>query len=251
MSVMDWTKRQAHKRWIINTAITIVGVIAVAVAGLVVEDILPRSGCLRFLVAIVFLALLVFLVWWRTRLNTVSGTFYYVRLLEGWMQDRHLEEERSRRRDHLDERVISRNLIAQPVGGVRDIASEVMEVARDLQMTMNEDDIGTGFTLAPNVLWPMAMSLGYDLFAWPDLQLRELSDHDERQRITWTMNGQVPDAPSGFAIPLTTPDLRSSSGPVLVVAELSGQGPADFPNGVHPQAVYTVHVRSDGTATSA
>ena len=243
------------KRTTLTLLIVVVGTLAVAVTGLVVEDVLPvqsskalpswailRNGWLRPALAAGGVALLVLLVWRRTRLSQLEGTFYYVRFLDGWMTDRHLDEERQRRKAHLDERVVVRQLVSTPRGGVIDVADDLQVVARDLQQTMNEDDVSTGFTVAPNLLWPMSLGLGYTLFAWPGLKLQELSGRED-QRMRWALEGDWKATSPGFVTPVVEtegPGAREPVRTVVVLAELSGQGKVTLPDDLTADVVLRV-----------
>lgn len=127
------------------------------------------------------------------------GTLYYVRALCYGMKDRHLDAVRSTVADHPDVRVVSRWL-PEPDDHDReratvllrgtDVAGDISEMARDLQTTMNDDDIDTGFAVAPNLLWPMALALGYHSVLYPTTKLVEIDDYSDWVLDTNTSTGE-------------------------------------------------------------
>ena len=78
---------RAHRRQIASRLLSLFVIVAVALAGLIVEDWIPSKGhgrLVAFLIAIAAASLLVLVVTW---LDKAGGTLYYVRLLLPSMSD--------------------------------------------------------------------------------------------------------------------------------------------------------------------
>ena len=230
------------RRWLLDVGVLSVTAVTTAILGFWIPEVWPgaESQSRRHfdvghsLALVLSLAALVAVVLWRWRLRVAHGTLYYVRFLSGWMSDWHLASERDRRRHFLDERVVSRQILGSPCDGVWDLASEVDQLARDLQMTMNDDDVSTGFLLAPNLLWPAAVALGYQLHPWPELQLTEFENPD--RAMTFELHGS--DEFAGFDVP-TTLTKGNPGSTVLLTVEMTGQGAVTLPPGFQP----SIHIR--------
>ncbi|MGL5863151.1 MAG: hypothetical protein ACRCY9_18075 [Phycicoccus sp.] len=170
---------------------------ALAAAGaLVIEDRLPKDDeqqlwvleRLLLLAALVLLLLLALVVrqWWLKS----WGTLYYVSYLSEWMQDPHVEDAQRELRGRPDARLIQRQLTKS--AGYRsalDVADDVGALAAELGSSMNDDNPATGFNLWPNLLFPMSMGLGYDLYAWEATKLEEgaFGGPNERRRLSWEL----------------------------------------------------------------
>lgn len=232
--VMEWL---APRRAGLDVVISLVGIVSIALAGLTLEDLLPVAGrpqffLWRIVLLLVFLVLLMVMVWVRGKLRLGHGTLYFIRYLEEWMPDWHLDSEQAQGKASLDVRVVSRTLDQVPVDGVLDVADDVTGIGRDLQMTMNDDDASTGFQIAPNVLWAASISLGYDLYGeWPSLKLVELGIDP----FTMALRGPKPTDNSGLSVRTIQTEGSAHKGAktVLVSADLTARRP-DGTCGVSP-----------------
>lgn len=238
----------------LDVAMTLCGVATVAFAGLVIEDLVPVTGHevvadgSRWGLAAVSGALLSGLVLLRSRVSTSYGTLYYVRCLFGWMSDTHLEDLRSEESAHLDVKVVSRWLTTRPRHGVLDFSDDVMALRASLETAANEDDVRTGFHVVPNLLWPAALALGYEFYAWPTATLREY----DAQSFTWRLH-PLPGNTSELAAPELRVEQPTRGGPVervLVSVDLSPGAGTTNPGQVTRQAWYRVAV-FDGPGVAA
>lgn len=125
---------------------------------------------------------------WRGKAQdriTGRGTLYYVRLLDPGMQDRRLELFEGIRKNYGDVRAVTRWITSRPTQGTSlpaiDVTHDVNELSRDLQLTMNEDSNDTSFTLAPNMLWPMALGVGFATYLFHNTKLGEIPMSDEEK----------------------------------------------------------------------
>lgn len=226
-----WLRRRSLSRSWLDVVISVVGVLTVAFVGLLVEDLLPKPGesieinAWRPVLAVVLTVLLSIVVWRRSRLAHIQGTFYYVRFLPGWMSDWHLQAMRQEAEYAWDERTVTRHVVAQPRAGVLDIAGELSEVSSALEIAINDDVIDTGFTLAPNLLWPAALSLGYGFHVPRSLFLMELAP-SSADTLRWSFDDGP--EPSDFDVPEVRTSAQQASeevGSVLVTVDLTT--PAD------------------------
>lgn len=249
-------------RGLLDVLLTVTSVVAIGFTGLIIEDAFqlingdnsrpgPVADVPRIIGCLTSIGLLLFLVWRRSRLAQAKGTLYYVRFLLEWMTDWHIHDEGRQRRGHLDERVISRHVPAAH-GGVVDTAADITAIAAALQATMNDDDIRTGFTLAPNLLWPAAMGLGYQLHAWPGTTLVELSPTGP---LEWSA-GATPPRNSSFAVPerrIESAPAPEQAGIVWLTANLTSDGQSIAPPpGLCPDVRMRVAVwASDGALEDA
>lgn len=224
-----------YKRAFLNLAITLFGVLAVAVVGLVVEDLLPNPdhdtfNFNRVVSAFCALALLLFLVFRRTRTQEAFGTLYYVTYLAAGMRETHISEVRKYVPRHGNAKRLSRRWLASTPSSkpqLADIAMEVMTLGQSLQVAMNEDDISSGFSIAPDLLFPMSLSLGYDLIPWDGTTLDEMhlvglqEPHVDR----WVLDK----APTAQSSSIEIRAVGERGGATRVVADLTERDVADAP----------------------
>ncbi|WP_211223265.1 hypothetical protein [Propionicicella superfundia] len=169
----------------------------------------------------------------RARIRREHGTLYYVRLLESGMRDERLEDMQVIQRQHLDIRASTAWVDAewQTISGVRaiDVAAEVRQLARDLQQTMNDDDVSTGFNIAPNLLWPMGMALGAHLYPFPGTHLLEPAQGG-RPEVRWDLWSKVERRPAN-GVELIPPEADAQVQPHQAGGSI-GSGRADGPGAV-------------------
>lgn len=252
--------RTGRGRWL-DPLIVVVATSATAAAALVLEDALPRpEGGERYfdpprigwLVASV--ALLVVAVIRRQRIARTAGTLYYIRHLHEWMDDWRLTELEIMKRRYLDRRVIGVWSTAIAERGAIDVSAEVERVATELQRSMNDDRIDTGFNLAPNLLLPFGIALGYHLYRWEGLTFEELFSGPGGAFTSLSWGLPAGDDPRGdhpwwcFVQPSTRCDVLTDvdAGAVLVTADFTEQGETTTPPGRYRRH-YRAAVFSDRT----
>lgn len=270
------TPRQRRRRWIrglrdgaVDRAATHrtwfalllsgTGIAAVALATLVIEDLFtpdPFSfGPLTWLLVPIVLGW--FLLYLRAQLEHRRGTFYYVRLLHHAMTDRHELAAVGRGAAHDEVRVLTRWISPHTAHGViDDLADDLTDLTRELERCFNTDTARTGYHLAPNLLWPSALALGYNVPLPHDAELLELLPtlidkplrrgadprpgrehrriqhrlHQLEAPLEWRSTARPHTPWPDFARPRavtsrTRPDARC----VLITAELTAEGPPDPP----------------------
>lgn len=232
---------RAHRRQIASRLLSLFVIVAVALAGLIVEDWIPSKGhgrLVAFLIAIAAASLLVLVVTW---LDKAGGTLYYVRLLFPSMSDWREQAAAEKRREMQDVRIIQRWIVAEPSDGGFDVADEVASIGAVLEAEMNRDSDSTGFHVAPNMLFPMAMALGYDMQVRDGFQFDELDSEEDKQR-SWPFNptskakAELAKNKPEFDHPMIRTVRSGGAGPVLVTVKLTpgpDLKPVNWATGAH------------------
>jgi hypothetical protein len=159
------------------------GVAAVAAAGsLLIEDALPIEGSRdlsweRVAALVAALGLLFGAVRWRGRVHRRTGTLFYVRVIDDAMEDWHRLALQAAARRRLSLQSVTRWIdlparTSQP--GPIDVVGVCEQVAAAMQALVDTDRDDTGYTLAPNMLWPVALAVGAELPIVERLDLLEL-----------------------------------------------------------------------------
>ena len=230
--------------------------VTTALLGLVLEDAFPLNqpvqfSAVRITVTAVSLIVLVLLVLWRRNRTRRRGTLYYVRYLSEWMSDWRLDQLNSVKHTYPNLRVITRWFTA-PVNDVDvvDASADIENLGAELQQTMNDDRVDTGYNLAPNILFHAALALGYDMFRWDNLTLEELFDGPNPTALSWPL------APPKDIADATQPTIKytqfqqaADTAPVLVSLELTGSSFDRLPPWAF-QAHYRVGVFAGDTDTA-
>ncbi|MDT5024983.1 MAG: hypothetical protein QOE61_1409, partial [Micromonosporaceae bacterium] len=170
---------------VLNTTIAWLVAATAALLSLVLGDVLPAQGPWQvvwsrlwwLLAALVLLAAAVVV---RGRVHTRRGTLFYVRLLDDPWTDLHVQALRAAQARRMSLRSVTRwvDLPARTTAiGVIDIVEECAQVAVALEATVNDDRDDTGYTLAPNMAWPVALAVGAELPILRRLELVELDEH--------------------------------------------------------------------------
>lgn len=232
----------------LDGAIVLSGVAATAGAALVLEDALPlKEGrtfdLTRWVWTVLATGVLLVFVRLRQRRARTTGTLYYLRFLQEWMGDWHIDALARRDGQYLDQRVIGRWCTTVPEGRYLDVVEDVTAITAELQRSMNDDRSDTGFTVAPNLLLPVAVSIGFDLYNWKGLRLEELFGN---QHLSWVLTDSS--RIHGFAKPvcIETDHDYGDAQSVLVTVDLTGKGETTRPPGY-----YACHYRVGVLAAGA
>lgn len=177
-----WQRRGAVLVITANFAVAFALASTAALLGLVVEDLLPVSGdrhcsAARYaLLGVTLLALLLALLWRRSA-HGRTGTLFYVRLIDEAWQDWHVIPVQVASRRRMSLRSVTRwvDLPSRTRHGVIDLVDVCSEIASALEAVVNGDRDDTGYTIAPNMLWPAALAVGAELPIVDCLELLELS----------------------------------------------------------------------------
>ena len=183
--------RNAFRVWrwpVLAWLLALVAVLFSVLVGILIEQLLLgclESGRVALLVVLSLVAALVLLAALslvKGQLEKSSGTFYYVRMLVPWMSDWRQLDAATTSVGMKDVRLLLRTLVARAEGMGLDAADEVAELGAALEMEMNRDSIDTGYHVAANLLFPMAMALGYEMQGRPRLELYELGSREDEPR---------------------------------------------------------------------
>jgi hypothetical protein len=205
--------------------------LTIAVASLVLEDLLPKGDNpsttrARLLVLLGGLIALVGAAVWLNYLGTRRGTLFYVRLIDSHMHDWHSSAHELAVRDMLASRVIAEPITMMPGNGdVIDVQEHLATARRDLQQAFNSDDRRTGYHVAPNMLWPVAFGLGYDLTAPAGLTLVDFGFPVGEASVgafEWALDNLRREIPAGFrSLEKADKAGTDESGPMLVAATMT------------------------------
>jgi hypothetical protein len=169
--------------------------------------------------------LLAVLVRGRQRRVRTTGTLYYLRYLQEWMSDWHLDDLDVIRSTYLDRRVIGRWSTEAPKNGVLDLVEDTAAITSELQRSFNDDRADTAFNIAPNLLLPVAIGVGFDLYGWDSIILEELFGD---KLLSWALTDAA--GAGTHAMPVTLVADRHPNGTsVLVTADLTDQGATSPP----------------------
>lgn len=190
--------RRISRRNLAEPLLVFAGSVAAAFAGLVAEDFFPgreewltwcmrllRIGCLLAATVLAWLALR------RLRLRRrLRGTLYYLRMQSDTNDDYHSRAIGQAAKDYLGFRAMA--AWCDPGAGIVDVRDEVARLSTELQRSTNDDADDSGFDIAPNLIFPVALAVGYD---WippgpGELRLREFSTRagkEELQDFQWQL----------------------------------------------------------------
>lgn len=174
MHCVEWF---AMRRGVLTGSLSLIGTVGVALAGIVLEDLLDGNAVDPLTFALFALAVGLGLVLLGTR-NSIThkrGTLYYVRLLQQSMTDTHGLGLTRRRKGYAETRSVTRWIDPRrSVGSVIDLSPQVAQLSAELERCMNDDTSASGFHLAPNMLWPAALAVGYNIFWREEIDLVDL-----------------------------------------------------------------------------
>ncbi len=158
----------AGRRGLADVAVAVLVPASAAVFGLVLEDAFPVNGNprtispVRWTIMIIFIILLVLFVAYRRWVYRGTGTLFSLIFLDESMSDYHEKARAEAARWHMAERLIGRRV--DILGRERDGVVDVVQPCQDLSLTvedaLNQDREDTGYTVAPNLLWPAALAVG-------------------------------------------------------------------------------------------
>ena len=184
--------------FLLETLIAITVTLTTAFGGLVAEDLVARdASCTISTVSDLWsdtctspsrlgwflgtLLVLVAAMALRAWLMAHNGTLYYLRLLPA--------ESADRMRAAVDV-ANARSLGFRSATGwfgtadaVVDLRRQVDHISDELERAMNDDDDATGFVLAPNLAFPAALAVGYDVLLRERTHLDELPVEARRRRL--------------------------------------------------------------------
>lgn len=168
--------------WIVGATVVVVATVLTAGLALVLEDALPKPDAgarfVRERVTLVVIALVVLLgaLALRSVLHRRTGTLFHVQLLDEGMEDRRGAALATAIGQKMSVRSITRwvDFTHATRNGVIDLVDACREVGTALEESINSDRDDTGYTVAPNVLWPIALGIGGYLPPVRTLRLLEL-----------------------------------------------------------------------------
>ncbi|MGJ7908503.1 hypothetical protein ACOQFL_18720 [Actinopolyspora sp. H202] len=170
-----------------NWSVVILGAFITASLALVVEDFFPRDSDdgrvvpwrMGLLVAAVLLLLVVLGL--RAITQDQRGTLFYVQLLDESMPNRHEQPLATARDRRMSMRSLTRwvDLKSRLHGGVIDCVEPSRELSQALEEAINTDRDDTGYSVAPNMFWPIALAVGFSLPHPDSLRMLELQPQNQ------------------------------------------------------------------------
>jgi hypothetical protein len=164
-----------------NIAVAVTIAFVTAVLALVVEGLLPVDGPrkysgLRWSVLAVAVVLLIAVIAWRSTIRRHRGTLFYVRLLDQTMNDWHVRAVDLAARRRLALRPVTRwvDLSSHTDHGLIDLVGPTEKLTTELRRAILTSPADAGITVAPNLLWPVALAVGAELPPVNHLTLLEL-----------------------------------------------------------------------------
>lgn len=176
----------SKRRWI-EVTLAVFYACLVAIASLLIEDLTLAGGedaapeariGLRVAIMLGTLAVAVGLFVSLTRMDDKRGTVHFVSYLAEFMPDNFDKYRTEAMKSHKARRFIGSKWDGRRSNDGVDMTAGVESVDADLRRSLSEDDTGTGYTIAPNLLFPAALGVGYLMSAWPGCHM-------------WDMNPQV------------------------------------------------------------
>lgn len=184
--------------FVLETLIAITVALTTAFGGLVAEDVISRdSACAisalpdlwsdnctspsRLAWFLGTLLVLVAAMALRAWLIAHNGTLYYLRLLPAESADRMRAAVDVANARSLDFRSATGWFGTDDA--VVDLRRETDHVSAELERAMNDDDDATGYVLAPNLAFPAALAVGYDILLRERTHLAELPVEARKRRL--------------------------------------------------------------------
>ena len=128
-----------------------------------------------------------------------AGTLYAIEALDQSMLSWHRTAEEESRRKQLDYRPIYRPLAFPRGDRLVDLTAELEELRRSFEFARQTDDESTGMTVAPNMLWPAALYIGFMTPFPPETRLIEFADDPRHQDFEYEL-GTVAGGSHPFAV---------------------------------------------------
>lgn len=183
---------------VVETLVAVAIALTTAFGGLVADDVISADGsctisgvpdlwshhCTSLPRLAWFLgsaALLISMMALRHWMINRNGTLYYLRLLPASSADHLRGAMDMARARSLDFRTATGWF--GTVGDVLDIRGDVGRVSDELERAMNDDDEATGYLFAPNLSFPAALAVGYDVLLRQRTSLAEVPEEPRSTRV--------------------------------------------------------------------
>lgn len=161
----------ARQRGLADVGVAVLVPASAATFGLVLADAVPVGAASptfsgpRWALMVVVLGLLVATVAGRRWIYRGTGTLFSVSLLDETMPDFHEKAQADAERWHMTVQLLARrvDVLGRERDGVVDVVQPRQELSRALEEAINQDRDDTGYTVAPNLLWPAALAVGASL----------------------------------------------------------------------------------------
>lgn len=157
------------------------GSAAAAFGGLVAEDFFPggdkgvqlNPDWWRIAALVFALLVAVWATWSLSTHRQRRGTLYYLRLQNETNPDYHRDAVSKAAKEYLGFRSIA--AWCDPGLGTVDLCAAIAGMSSELERVINDDADDSGFDIAPNLVFPAALALGYDWIPPRNVRLREFN----------------------------------------------------------------------------
>lgn len=189
----DKAERSLFQR-IAQYILVVAGAAATSFGGLVAEDAVPvpdpenpvKSMLVegRFIGLVISIGFVLWSLWLLTHYRRNRGTLYYLRFQNETNPDYHEEVVDKARSEYMDFRSVSawcdpgieeEKDSSSSRYHVVDVRKQLNEMSAEFQRTTNDDAGDSGFDIAPNLLFPAALALGYEWMPPGEATLREFN----------------------------------------------------------------------------
>ncbi|WP_280260081.1 hypothetical protein [Nocardia abscessus] len=240
-----WWKPNRKRLTTANFAVIATATLLAGTAGLLIEDTLPKPGDTvvfvpaRWAVLLLLLFLLAASVRLRAHTHRSGGTLYYIHALAEGMSDRRRDALTEAAAQHMASRTITRWVDLTDntnADGVIDIHPVATDIGATLENLINNDNPDTGYTVAPNMLWPIALAVGAYLPPIPHTRILELNPPNQ-PNLTIALDG-----PATITLTEKTTTLPAPTGDRTGIVLALTPDAADFdPSSLATHGVATVH----------
>lgn len=182
---------RARQRGLADIGIAVLVPMTAAMFGLVLEDAIPVGAnpqtfsFARWAILLGLLGLLVAAVFYRRWVYHGTGTLFSLSFLEETMVDYHEQALADAARRHMAVQLLGRrvDLLGREHEGVVDVVQPRQELSRALENAMNQDREDTGYAIAPNLLWPAALTVGFSLTRTDKIRFLEYGEETTAFRL--------------------------------------------------------------------
>lgn len=167
--------------------LVISGTAAAAFAGLVAEDLFPSDdrapewNLPRLTVLAVAVLIAIWATWSLSTHRQRRGTLYYLRLQNETSVDLHRGTVNRAVKDYLGFRSVGG--WCDPRTATVDLRRTVAGMSEELERAMNDDADDSGFDIAPNVVFPAALALGFEWIPPRNVTLREFNPRGDKPAV--------------------------------------------------------------------
>ncbi|SNR87821.1 hypothetical protein SAMN06265360_1271 [Haloechinothrix alba] len=183
----NWLNR--NRLTAVETLIAAAAAVTAALLALILDSLLSPEWRSLLLVAGTALITLLLLVFWRSLIRDRPGTLFCIQLLDEAMRDARKPSREAAIARSVSVRSLTRwvDLDHHTTDGIIDLSQPCQDLGTRLESLVNTDRDDTGCTVAPNLLWPVALSVGAYLPATRDIRVLEMNPTDPTKNCDFSL----------------------------------------------------------------